>query len=165
MAMKIAIESDTNQQFGELPNSSNKLQQSGSDINANINLLSKNEGKGVKQDVAQSAEYKNALSEKFLKSVEQTDVVKPGEKQADLKEKALEKALEVIESFMNLPRKNVNFAQHESSDKTIIKVFDAESQELIRQFPSEEALEIAQKIVELREDVGRKTGILLDEKV
>ncbi|WP_286265366.1 flagellar protein FlaG [Thalassotalea atypica] len=77
----------------------------------------------------------------------------------------LDKAVEIVSEFMNLPMKNVNFLTDDSSAKTVIKVFDSESQELIKQFPSEEVLEIAQRILQIREDVGKKTGILLDEKV
>jgi flagellar protein FlaG len=77
----------------------------------------------------------------------------------------LEGAIETIADFMQSPVHSINFQQDESTDKTIIKVFDVESNELIKQFPSEEVIEIAQKIIALRQDVGMKTGILLDEKV
>lgn len=77
----------------------------------------------------------------------------------------LKDAVETIASFMNISSRNVNFQQDDSSDKTIIKIFDSNTKELIKQFPSEEVLDIAKKIVELRQDVGAKTGILLDEKV
>ena len=78
---------------------------------------------------------------------------------------ALDEAMESIAEFMHLSTQNVNFQKDDSTDKTIIKVFDSASNELIKQFPSEEVIEIAQKIAELRQDVGMKTGILLDEKV
>ncbi len=77
----------------------------------------------------------------------------------------IEEALELIADFMQLSSRNINFQQDDASDKTVIKFFDAESKELIKQFPSEEVLEIAQKIVALRQDVGEKTGIFLEEKV
>ena len=77
----------------------------------------------------------------------------------------LDEAMESIAEFMHLSTQNVNFQKDDSTDKTIIKVFDSASNELIKQFPSEEVIEIAQKIAELRQDVGLKTGILLDEKV
>ena len=77
----------------------------------------------------------------------------------------IDEALELIADFMQLSSRNINFQQDDASDKTVIKFFDAESKELIKQFPSEEVLEIAQKIVALRQDVGEKTGIFLEEKV
>jgi len=99
----------------------------------------------IEEDVlAKELKHKNALS---------------------IDDKQLDESIEIISDFMNLSTKNVNFQKDDDSDRTVIKVFDAKTQELIKQFPSEEVLEIAQKIVELRQDLGAKTGILLDEKV
>lgn len=77
----------------------------------------------------------------------------------------IEAAVATISEFMSLPIRSVNFTQDDGTDKTIIKVFDSENKELIKQFPSEEVLEIAQKIVDLRQDVDNKAGILLDESI
>ncbi len=77
----------------------------------------------------------------------------------------LEEAVKVVADFMHLSIQNVNFQKDETSNKTIIKVFDTESNDLIKQFPSEEIIDIAHKILALRQDVGLKTGILLDEQV
>jgi len=77
----------------------------------------------------------------------------------------LEEAIEVVADFMKLSTQSVNFQKDETTDKTVIKVFDTESKDLIKQFPSEEVINIAHKILELRQDIGLKTGILLDEHV
>jgi flagellar protein FlaG len=80
-------------------------------------------------------------------------------------EQKLKDAMSIISDFLNIPVRSVNFAEHEGSNKTVIKIFDTENQELIKQFPSDEILSIAQRIAELQQDVGSKTGILLDENV
>lgn len=77
----------------------------------------------------------------------------------------LEQAITVVSDFMNQPPRNVNFTKDNDSGKTVIKVFDIESQELIKQFPSEELISIAQKIQALHQEVGGKTGILLDKTI
>jgi flagellar protein FlaG len=77
----------------------------------------------------------------------------------------IDEAIEVIADFMKVTTQSVNFYKDETSDKTVIKVFDGESKDLIKQFPSEEFLDIANKILSLRQDIGLKTGILLDEQV
>jgi len=74
-------------------------------------------------------------------------------------------AMKTISEFINMPVRTVNFTQDDGSEKTVIKIFDSESNELIRQFPSEEILSIAQRIVELQQDISQKTGILLDENI
>lgn len=87
------------------------------------------------------------------------------EKSQQEQDAELDEAIEVVADFLNITSRSVNFQLHDESEKTVIKVYDNDTQELIKQFPSEEVLEIAKRIVSLREDVGRKTGILLDEKV
>jgi len=80
-------------------------------------------------------------------------------------EAQLEQAIAVVSEFMNQPPRNINFTRDSDSGKTVIKVFDIESQELIKQFPSEELISIAQKIQALHQEVGEKAGILLDKTV
>ena len=74
-------------------------------------------------------------------------------------------AMQTISEFINMPVRTVNFIQDDGSEKTVIKIFDSESNELIKQFPSEEILSIAQRIIELQQDISQKTGILLDENI
>lgn len=74
-------------------------------------------------------------------------------------------AMQTISEFISMPVRTVNFTQDDGSEKTVIKIFDSESNELIKQFPSEEVLMIAQRIVELQQDISQKTGILLDESI
>lgn len=74
-------------------------------------------------------------------------------------------AMQTISEFISMPVRTVNFTQDDGSEKTVIKIYDSESNELIKQFPSEEILLIAQRIVELQQDISQKTGILLDESI
>lgn len=74
-------------------------------------------------------------------------------------------AMKTISEFISMPVRTVNFTQDDGSEKTVIKIYDSASNELIKQFPSEEILLIAQRIVELQQDISQKTGILLDESI
>jgi len=87
------------------------------------------------------------------------------EKELEQEAEKVSEAMKTIAEFINMPVRTVNFTQDDGSEKTVIKIFDSENKELIKQFPSEEILSIAQKIVALREDVSKKTGILLDESI
>jgi flagellar protein FlaG len=80
-------------------------------------------------------------------------------------EEELDAAIEVVSSFINQPPRNVNFTKDDDSGKTVIKVFDLESKELIKQFPSEELISIAKKIQSLHQEVGERSGILLDKRI
>lgn len=77
----------------------------------------------------------------------------------------LSAAIDIISSFIEPQIRNVNFTQDESSGKTVVKVFDTQSKELIKQFPSEEVLELSEKIKGLQNEIANKTGILIDDKV
>ncbi|GHE81007.1 flagellar protein FlaG [Thalassotalea profundi] len=96
-----------------------------------------------------------------LKNVQEIQVEKAEKKSLE----ELEESFAEISEFMNMYNRNVNFSMDEKSDRTIIKVFDSDSKELIKQFPSEDLVKLAQKIRELRQDVDLKSGIFLDEKV
>jgi flagellar protein FlaG len=120
--------------------------------NDSIENTTKNTNEQTKRD---SLEKKNIKLEEILAT----------KLESKEEEQKLKDAMSTISEFLNIPIRSVNFAKHEGSDKTVIKIFDTENQELIKQFPSEEILSIAQRIVELQQDVGTKTGILLDENV
>ena len=86
-------------------------------------------------------------------------------KSEEVNEEDLNAAFAEISDLMSLYNRNVNFSTDEESEKTIIKVFDSDSKELIKQFPSDDLIELAHKIKELRQDIDLKSGIFLDEQV
>jgi flagellar protein FlaG len=109
-------------------------------------------------------------SEEFSKKIDITEEQLNKDKRAEEAE-SLEQsvnvsdAMKTISEFINMPVRTVNFTQDDGSEKTVIKIFDSESNELIKQFPSEEILSIAQRIIDLQQDISQKTGILLDENI
>lgn len=71
-----------------------------------------------------------------------------------------EEVEEAVESFQEMSetiQTQLEFSVHEESDKIVVKIFDKESGELIRQVPSEEMLALQDKMRDL-------TGLLFDEK-
>ncbi len=104
------------------------------------------------------------VQELLLKKVQAAEEVAKNQNKDDASAQ-LEQAITVVSDFMNQPPRNVNFTKDNDSGKTVIKVFDIESKELIKQFPSEELISIAQKIQALHQEVGGKVGILLDRTI
>jgi flagellar protein FlaG len=119
----------------------------------------------TKKDLAVDVAKEEGISDSLEKQNIKLEEALSAKLETKEQEKQLKDAMSTISEFLNLPIRSVNFAQHEGSDKTVIKIFDTENQELIKQFPSEEILSIAQRIVELQQDVGARTGILLDESI
>jgi flagellar protein FlaG len=69
----------------------------------------------------------------------------------------VEKALKTLNEFTAMVARDVRFTMDEESGKTIVKVVDTATEEVLRQFPSEEALSIAHSIDKMQ-------GLLIREK-
>lgn len=72
-----------------------------------------------------------------------------------------EKAREVVEQLNNhaqLVNRDLHFSVDDDSGRTVIKVVNSETAELIRQIPSEEVLKLSETI---RESVDSSTGVIV----
>jgi flagellar protein FlaG len=137
---------------------------------------SKQQVDGIDKNSTKSITLENITAVEVKKSEELSKKIDISEEQLSKDEKAKESesleqsvnvsdAMKTISEFINMPVRTVNFTQDDGSEKTVIKIFDSESNELIKQFPSEEILSIAQRIIDLQQDISQKTGILLDENI
>jgi len=70
----------------------------------------------------------------------------------------LTQIVENLNAFVQLTKRNVSFNIDKESGRDVISVFDAETQELIRQIPSEEALALLKRMDEA-------VGLLFSERV
>lgn len=76
--------------------------------------------------------------------------------------------VEALQQFNQNIERTLQFEIDEELGVTIVRVFDKETEELIRQFPPEELLNLSRRLKELNEQnagAASKTGILLQEKV
>ena len=69
----------------------------------------------------------------------------------------VEKALKTLNEFTATTAQDVRFSMDEESGKTIIKVVDTATQQVLRQFPSADALSIVRSIDKMQ-------GLLIREK-
>ena len=75
----------------------------------------------------------------------------------------LKKAVEELQAFVDGLDRNLSFRRDESIDRSIITVRDANTNQLVRQIPAEEVVEIARQI---REDLdAKRAGMLLRGEV
>jgi flagellar protein FlaG len=58
----------------------------------------------------------------------------------------VEQAVQQIQSYLNDTRRQLQFQVDAGSGRTIVRVVNAETQELIRQIPSEEVLKLARAL-------------------
>lgn len=71
--------------------------------------------------------------------------------------KALDDAISDINSTMKSLSQNLEFAVDPDSNRTVVKVIDQQTKEVVRQLPSKEALEIAKAL-------DRLQGLLINQK-
>lgn len=93
--------------------------------------------------------------------VEQTQPLTPAEEaqQAEpLSPEQLEKVAQQLQDFVGQMNKSLQFNVHEESGRDVIQVVDRKSGDLIKQYPSEEVLDLVAKL-------SQATGSLIDEQI
>lgn len=69
---------------------------------------------------------------------------------ASISREQVESAVSTIQEFVQSARRNINFSLEDGSGRVVVKVTDATSGDIIRQIPSEEALQLAESLEEVR---------------
>jgi flagellar protein FlaG len=77
--------------------------------------------------------------------------------QQPLGSEGLQQVVRQINDFLKSSASNVQFTVDSQSDKVVVRIVDSQTNQLIRQFPSEEMLAISQSIDQM-------TGLLLQLK-
>ncbi|MDX1677265.1 flagellar protein FlaG [Arsukibacterium sp.] len=90
------------------------------------------------------------------------ETVKPVTKVSDAE---LRQAVDVVNQAVAMEQRSLSFSIDDASGRSVIKVVDFETDELIKQIPSEELLKVAQNIKRLQEEMGQSIGLLIDNKV
>ncbi|HCY85164.1 MAG TPA: flagellar biosynthesis protein FlaG [Desulfobacteraceae bacterium] len=98
-------------------------------------------------------------------SGESTDnaLVKPVDKNEEgdgpkLSREETEELVETLEDLAETIQTKLNFSIHETTNDYVVKIMDKETDTVIKQFPSEELLELQEKMIDL-------TGFLFDADV
>ncbi len=74
----------------------------------------------------------------------------PAEKKA-IDGEELRRVVEEMNDHLQQSQRSLEFTVDDDSGKTVVKVIDSENQQVIRQIPSEEMVEIARKLKEMVE--------------
>ncbi|WP_341303418.1 flagellar protein FlaG [Pseudomonas sp. TMP25] len=83
---------------------------------------------------------------------EETAIISASEVDSDVpaSREKIEAAVATIQDFAQTVRRDLNFTLEEGSGRVVVKVTDAGSGDVIRQIPSEEALQLAENLSEVR---------------
>ena len=82
---------------------------------------------------------------------------KQGQKENLASEQKIKEAISKANNKMKVSRTRCEFSNHEETNSVSIKVLDKETQEVIREIPTEEALDMIERMWEI-------VGLLIDEK-
>lgn len=112
-----------------------------------------------------SVESLNEVNE--VNEIEKSDTLdKTSAKQEkEVSENDINKALEVVSSFMNNSNKQIAFSNDNTSGKTVITITDKKTQEVINQFPSDKIISMAERIQDLHREAESISGLLIDSRV
>ena len=89
--------------------------------------------------------------------------VETQEVDVELSQEALEKVVSQLNAYIQNTQRDVDFSVDDATGRVVVKVIDSESEEIIRQIPSEEMLAISRHLVESLETEQPK-GFLIELK-
>lgn len=81
----------------------------------------------------------------------------PPVKTGDIQPEQVKEAVQQIEQFTQTVAQNLKFSIDEDTGKTVVRIMDSQTNELIRQIPSEEAINIARTL-------GKIEGLLFNDQ-
>ncbi|AQS38908.1 flagellar protein FlaG [Shewanella psychrophila] len=118
----------------------------------NINLVNPSNATSVKSEVvvplkATTPEASEVEARALVKAIEEGSEASKANKE-DNPEK-LQEAVAELSDTMSMMKKGLAFRVDDSSGVSVVNVMDMDSGETIRQIPTEEALELAQKLFEV----------------
>lgn len=79
------------------------------------------------------------------------------EKEATKEELSSEEVLEAVQNlndFVQKTRRELNFSVDDQTGRTVVKVIDHETKDVIRQIPAEEILDVARRVAEQNDEKG-----------
>lgn len=91
-------------------------------------------------------------------TVSQTAAPKKVQAEDAQKQFSVQEAVKRLTDFVSLTSADISFSIDEASGVQVVKIMDRQSKEVIRQFPSEEAIRIAQALDQLQ-------GVFVRDKV
>ncbi len=74
----------------------------------------------------------------------------------------LEKAVSHLKEYVQNMKRDMDFSVDDKTGRFVVKVYDSETRELIRQIPSEEMLAISRHLVEAMDEEESRKGFLIE---
>lgn len=122
----------------------------------------------TKQDINLISDASLAAKNAKVAAIEKPENT-PAIKSADVLVKAtdteVEQALSVVNKAAVFEQRSLSFTMDEDSGRSVVTVKDKNTDQVIRQIPSEELLKVSQDIKKLQDEMGQSLGLLIDRRV
>ena len=89
-------------------------------------------------------------------------VIEEQTRETEVTKEDLEKAVSHLREYVQSMKRDMDFSVDDKTGRFVVKVYDSETKELIRQIPSEEMLAISRHLVEAMEDAEARKGFLIE---
>lgn len=117
-------------------------------------------GREVETRSSNSAEKVAVQRQSFAVEVAEVETQKVD---VELSQQGLEKVVSQLNAYIQNTQRDVDFSVDNSTGRVVVRVIDSESEEVIRQIPSEEMLAISRHLLESLETEQPK-GFLIELK-
>jgi flagellar protein FlaG len=108
---------------------------------------------GRRIEASQSlAPARELVSASLVQAPDASDSTQPSSSTAEIPKQAVENAVEQMKDFSQVMSRQLQFDVDEDSGKTVVRVLDKDSGDIIRQIPSDEVLALARHMKELMEE-------------
>ncbi len=128
-----------------------------------------NEAKPAKPEAALAADNSNTQTQNTTdqKAAQNVQVsAELADKELSEKQDAnIDVALQEVEDFLQVQNRNLAFSVDDETKRAVVTVTDSQSGDVIRQIPSEEVLQLAERIKDLQQDIGNRVGVLINNQV
>ena len=105
----------------------------------------------VRASVSEPEPSRAEASDPAVVAADATTAASKVEKPSETTREQVEGAVSTIQDFVQSVRRSINFSLEEGDGgRVVVKVTDAQSGDVIRQIPSEEALQLAENLSEVR---------------
>ena len=125
----------------------------------NVALL----GRTVESNRSSSSNSTEKVAEQRQTVAVEVTAVETHEVDVELSQEALEKVVSQLNAYIQNTQRDVDFSVDDATGRVVVKVIDSQSEEVIRQIPSEEMLAISRHLVESLETEQPK-GFLIELK-
>lgn len=85
-------------------------------------------------------------------------------REIEMSPEALEKAVSHLKEYVQSLQRNMDFSVDDKTGRYVVRVVDSQTQELIRQIPSEEMLAISRNLADFLEEAEQRRGFLVELK-